>query len=614
MRSALSLALAGLLVLSAVAAVPTAGAAAAGVDAPTNSSPTTDANTTATDDVSNGSAASTAGASNHDACAALADDPRENPDTDSLGWENGCWANETLSVTRGDGLNETELDAVVGRSMARVERVRGLEFETSVPVEVISREQLRERRGGSGNDSATNTSTANRLHQNVKWEAMLSIGEDEDALSTFQSTQTATIGGFYNYEQDRIVIVSENATSPKMDEITLSQELFHALQDQRLAVSYNRSTREGNNAALGIVEGDGNLVDRRYQLRCESGEWDCLMPEASGGGGGSSDINYGVYLTQFQPYSDGPKFVRGIYNEGGWDAVNAVYENPPTSTEQVIHPEKYPDEGSAEISFEDTSSDEWTIPDLGNGSVDYARFGQAGLSAMFMRPVFESGGNAEPVVTVNELYNLTAAGQPSEFDPLNYGLSVTDGWENDRLYPYVTDDSATSNETGYVWKTLWENGSEASEFSRSYLQLLVHYGAEEVEGRENTYRIPDEEPFGDAFAVRQQAETLVIVNAPTVEALSEVRDGAGAQTPTETPPPTDGPNMPTTERNPGTDPGTTATDSPTDMTAPTPTDEPAAAEGTTSTDGPGFGALAAVLALVALVVGSTAVVRRREGR
>jgi len=608
MRSALSLALAALLVVSAVAAVPTAAATIGGASTPTDSAPATDANPVANAGVV--SNATAGAASNHDACAALADDPRENPGSDRLGWENGCWANETLSVTRGDGLNDTELDAVVGRSMARVEVVRGLEFDTSVPVEVISREELRERRSGSGNGSVTSTSTANRLHQNVKWEAMLSVGEDENALSTFQSTQTATIGGFYNYEQDRIVIVSENTTAPQMNEITLSQELFHALQDQRLAVSYNRSTREGNNAALGIIEGDGNFVDLLYQRRCESDEWDCVLPQASGGGGGgSSDINYGIYLTQYQPYSDGPRFVRSIYNDGGWEAVNAVYENPPTSTEQVIYPEMYPDEGPTEIDFEDTSSDEWTIPDLGNGSVDYARFGQAGLSAMFMRPVFESRGSAAPVVSARELYNLTAAGQPSSFDPFIYGLDVTDGWENDRLYPYVTEDSATTNETGYVWQIAWENGSEGSEFVDGYRQLLTYYGAQEVDGRENTYRIPDEEPFGDAFAINQQGGTVVIVNAPTVQELSEVRDGAGAQTPTETPPPTDGENMPTEAENPGTETGTT----PTDTMAPTPTDEPST-EGTTITNGPGFGALAAVLALLAVVAGSSAVVRRREGR
>jgi len=606
MRSALSLALAALLVLSAVAAVPTAAAATGGASTPTNSAPAT-ATTPA-------AAAGSADASDHDACAALADDPRENPDSDRLGWENGCWYNESLPVTREDGLNETELDAVVGRSMARVEAVRELEFEESVPVEVISREEFRDRR--EINDSENVTSTANRLHQNVKWEAMLSIGEDEDAITARQSSRTATIGGFYNYAEDRIVIVSENATQPKMDEETLSQELFHALQDQTLRVSYNRSTEETNNAALGIIEGDGNLVDRRYQQRCDSGEWDCLLPEPSeGGGGGSDDINYGVYLTGFQPYSDGPKFVRKIYNEGGWEAVNAVYENPPESTEQVIHTEKYPDEKPANISFEDTSSEEWTIPDLGEGSVDYATFGQGGLAAMMMRPVFATGGTATPVVGPREFYNLTASGEISDFDPLDYGFDAVEGWGNDRLYPYVTDESAETNETGYVWKTVWDSGEDASEFRRAYVQVLTHYGAQEVEGREETYRIPDEEPFGDAFSVVQQGETVVIVNAPTVEELSEVRDDAGAQTPTETPPPTDGPNMPTTAKvtptdTPGTDPGSTATET----MAPTPTDDPSTGASTTTANGPGFGVLAAVLALVVLTVGSTAALWRREGR
>ncbi|PSQ37160.1 hypothetical protein BRD11_00395, partial [Halobacteriales archaeon SW_12_69_24] len=311
MRSAFSIALVGLLVVASAPAAAAATAPAAPTESVYDAPATEDAPVSTPDDASPSDAGT--GVSNHDACGPLADDPREDPESDRLGWESGCWYNESLSVTRDDGLNETEIDAVVARASARVEAVRELEFEESVPVEVISRAELRERR--ETNDSENVTSTANRLHQNVKWEAMFSIGEDEDAITTRQSSRTATIGGFYNYNEDRIVIVSENTTQPKMDEITLSQELFHALQDQKLRVSYNRSTEEGNNAALGIIEGDGNLVDRRYQQRCES-EWNCLLPEASeSGGGGSDDINYGVYLTGFQPYSDGPKFVRGIYNE-----------------------------------------------------------------------------------------------------------------------------------------------------------------------------------------------------------------------------------------------------------------------------------------------------------
>jgi hypothetical protein len=70
-------------------------------------------------------------------CNAFLGGDRNDPMTDELGWENGYWYDEPLSVTTADGLNESEREAVVARTMARVERVRGLEFEQSVPVSVI---------------------------------------------------------------------------------------------------------------------------------------------------------------------------------------------------------------------------------------------------------------------------------------------------------------------------------------------------------------------------------------------------------------------------------------------------------------------------------------------
>ena len=447
---------------------------------------------------------------------ASADTEPPDPPGDPLGWENGYWYNESIDVTPGDGLNDSELDAVVARSMARVEYIRGIEFNKTVPVEVISRPEF------SDNQSASNrtTSTANRVHQNVKWEAMFSIGEDENALSSFQSTQTATIGGYYSPSNDRIVIVSENTTTPKMDEITLSQELFHALQDQRLEISFNRSTREGLNAGNGIIEGDGNLVDQLYQSNCE-GDWDCVTPsdgDSSSSGGNASDINYGIYLTQYQPYNDGPAFVSQIYSEGGWDAVNSVYDNPPTSTEQIIHPEKYPDEDPVNITFADSSSDKWSVPDLGNGSVDYARFGQAGLSAMFLRPAVASQFSDMPALEPSQIYTTDQR--------LNYGLNVTNGWGNDRLYPYATDESAGANETGYVWQTEWDTADNASQFADAYAELIEYYGAESVPENESTYRVPDDEAFGDAFYIGHDGQTVTIVNGPAVADLSEIRAGA----------------------------------------------------------------------------------------
>jgi hypothetical protein len=41
------------------------------------------------------------------------------------------------------------------------------------------------------------------------------------------------------------------------------------------------------------------------------------------------------------PYIQGLTFVQGLQASGGWSAVNDAFEDPPASTEQILHPEKY---------------------------------------------------------------------------------------------------------------------------------------------------------------------------------------------------------------------------------------------------------------------------------
>src|SRR5205085_6086849 len=41
------------------------------------------------------------------------------------------------------------------------------------------------------------------------------------------------------------------------------------------------------------------------------------------------------------PYEEGVAFAALLYQNGGWDAVDAAFKNPPRSTEQVLHPDRY---------------------------------------------------------------------------------------------------------------------------------------------------------------------------------------------------------------------------------------------------------------------------------
>ena len=487
------------------------------------------------------------------------------PESDRLGWENGYWHNETIDVDQSDGLTEAELNATVSRAMARVELIRGLEFDMEVPVEVVSRSEF-------ASSSGTERGEAFRTFDNAKFEALLLIGEEEGSLDVQQDNSNSSIAGYYTPAEDAIVLVADNESTLQIDELTLGHELVHAIQDQEFDLgSFDSETRDGANADSGLIEGDANYVQYRYQQRCgEGGSWNgtCVTPEASGGGGGSGPPNMGVYFLNYQPYSDGPAFIADQRSEGGWAAVNDLYDAPPESAEQVIHPDRYGTDPPTEVELADEHGDGWerVRPE---SRLDYAEVGQSGVASMFAYPYYHSNGQ-QAIVDPREWLNLTRSGDVSRFDPLNYGFDAAAGWDGDRMHVYENADG----ETGYVWRLVWDSDAEAAEFRESYDALLDYWGAESV--GENVYRI-DGGQFADAFHVSVEGDTVTIVNAPTVGSLGEIRGSAG--TPTETSPDPTPTSAETAEPSPTPD---------------TETESPA----TTTTEAPGFSAVAALLAVL----------------
>jgi len=536
--------------------------------------------------------------SDHDDCAPVSEGTRENPSSDRLGWEDGCWYDDEIDVTRSDGLNETELAAVVARSMARVERIRELEFGKRPPVEIVARETYAEQTA----DRYEGASAADRLHQNVKFEALFMINESADALAAQQRNRASGTLGYYDAGSDEIVIVSENTTAPEMDEITLSQELFHALQyDQFDVASWTSSTEEGLNAENGIVEGDGNYVDYRYERRCED-NWSCLEPRSRPDAG---DRHVGLLALQLQPYSDGPVFVREIYRERGWEGVDDVYEHPPQSTEQTIHTDRYRSDPPSNVTVTDTASNGWHVLDL-SSAVDYAEFGEAGMYAMLWYPAFETryATDKREVIPLEDW-----PARESDLDLYSYDHPYTDGWDGDRLYPYVNDTANRTGETGYVWKSVWDSPDEAAEFVDGYTALLGEFDATSVDGRANTYRIPDDAEFGDAFYVDRTGDAVVVVNAPDVASLSDVRRGAAPEVEvTPTPASGEPTTTPTRATASTSGPSTTGAQSGADGGASTATPT----GGTTAgAGGPGPGLAGAVVA-VALVLAALALPGRER--
>jgi len=421
-------------------------------------------------------------------CASISEfggHPAEPVGGDTLGWENGYWYDDPVNVTSEDGLNESEREAVTARTMARVERIRGLEFTDTVPVEVISRAEYRNRSRPTDTVSGPSGDPWN----DQVWESLLLIGEDQGSSEAISETQSSSVLGYYSPAGNRIVIVSPTET-PQVSRSTLAHELVHALQDQQFGLTGTPETQDTQLSRNGVVEGDATYVQQIYRQRCER-DWNCIdAPRTAGGGGGGSDRQYsGLFTVIIQPYVSGPAFVDSVRDEGGWDAVDALYDDYPASAEQLIHPDRYPEEEPVEVTVADRSNDEWE------------RFDH--------EPVGDTVGEASIFAT---MYH----NDRTDADRYSYQSAPSAGWAGDTVVPYHNG----SGGGGYVWVSRWDSTEDAREFARAYRGALVETHGASADG--NVYVVPEESEFADAFRVTRSGDTVRIVNGPTADDLDDI--------------------------------------------------------------------------------------------
>jgi outer membrane protein assembly factor BamB len=439
------------------------------------------------------------------------DDP--DPASDRLGWENGVWANATLSVDQAGGIDQTELEAVVARTMARVESIRGLEFDRTPPVRVLLTDEQQSAVAGGLFEDGTFGQTERTL-LNAQYEALFLINESRDAVESRRALSGA-VNGYYRPATGNVTMVSPNSTVRQVREAILAQELFHAQQDTQFDLP-DVETIEERNTRNSYVEGDANYVQTLYEQRCGS-DWSgtCYRPDRTSIPD-ISDVNDGMEKLFRQPYESGYQFVSDRHQQLGWGAVDSLYENPPASTEQVIHPESDGEDEPTELRVTDRSTDAWQ-PLTVDGERVTGSVGEPGLYVSLLSPAFSSfrGGDIIPIENHQR--------DDPEGATYRYDHPTTAGWDGDRLVPYV---ATAGNATGYVSETAWDTPADAREFHGAYRKLLAYHGADRVPGLANTYRVPESSGFADAFYLNRTGGRLRIVNAPSVDGLSAVSQGA----------------------------------------------------------------------------------------
>ncbi len=126
--------------------------------------------------------------------------------------------------------------------------------------------------------------------------------------------------------------------------VTLAHELTHALDDQHFGLLAldglaARCDDEAFSAALALAEGDATYVMVAYAQRNLS-----LQDQLGAAQEGGSTAGIAPFILRLQtwPYTAGLTFVQTLVSRGGEQAVNRAFRTLPVSTEQILHPSRYP--------------------------------------------------------------------------------------------------------------------------------------------------------------------------------------------------------------------------------------------------------------------------------
>lgn len=158
----------------------------------------------------------------------------------------------------------------------------------------------------------------------------------------------AAVAGLYSPDTKKLYVVSTTGRIGPVERATFSHEFTHALQDQNFDIGSLQLDEVGQGdrsfSRLSLIEGDATLAMSFWMIQNLSAAELQELVAAS-----SSDESSTIVATMppilreslLFPYTTGLAFVQSLQNSGGWAAVDAAFKNPPSSTEQILHPEKY---------------------------------------------------------------------------------------------------------------------------------------------------------------------------------------------------------------------------------------------------------------------------------
>lgn len=307
--------------------------------------------------------------------------PEVGPGSALAALEQLCTLPEPKVEDRSDAPAEGPTPRVIARAMRELEQIRGFAFSRRVVAEPVTQAEI-----AKGYAEYLDQAFPEEFYgrRSRAWQTMGVIPDGtsiRDELLEYGSTQVI---GYYDTLTGELVFLGTRDPSP-LERITLVHELTHAIDDQRFGLEkLDRLGAECRDeeleAALAVVEGDATFFMLRWAqtfLTLEE-QLQVGLDAATQDTSGSGDIAPFIEALQLWPYEAGLSFITDVSGRGGLEAIDAVFEDLPTSSEQVIHPERYPNDVPTPVDVPDLADA------LGPGweDLDVQHVGEAWLVTM----------------------------------------------------------------------------------------------------------------------------------------------------------------------------------------------------------------------------------------
>jgi hypothetical protein len=278
---------------------------------------------------------------------------------------------------------------------------RGLAFEREPAPEFVPADEFDARIGDlvAAEYPAEQADLDSRLLQ-----ALGAVPRGTDLKALQEDLLAGQVAGYYDPDSGEIVVrVADGEDSLDVaGQITLAHELDHMLTDQALGLpdTERAGSSDSNLAALALVEGDATLLMQRWALT-NIGLLDQLgqafAPEAAAAQEDLEQVPPYLREELLFPYTTGLAYACRLFVDGGWEAVDAAYDDPPATTAEVLF-----DDGATEAVDVDVAGapEGWEIATTDT-------FGAAPLSWLFAAP----GGDESAAVVADDALRSWAGGR-----------------------------------------------------------------------------------------------------------------------------------------------------------------------------------------------------------